>query len=231
MIIDISSLFPEFWKAWGNRMVHESPVNLVQLQILLSLFWLFCAFVKNRQIRQRKKRIFFKSKRDTGKKLQLPDIKNDDDGNVKMSVLVSVVIVIILFTCCSETFCSIRMVSIARNKVNMRSGPGRHYRILWQLDTGYPLLVLGRKGAWYKVKDFEGDIGWVYRNLTSRNSFVVVKKNKVNIRLRPGTNYPVIAKAYKGVVLRTIASVKGWVKVRHKKGITGWVARRLVWGW
>ena len=52
------------------------------------------------------------------------------------------------------------------------------------------------------------------------------------MRSGPGTRYPIIAKAYKGVVLRTIASVKGWgVKVRHEGGVTGWVARRLVWGW
>ena len=168
---------------------------------------------------------------DSGKKLQLPEIKKDNHGSVKLSVLLSILIVIILSTCCSEALCSIKMISIARDKVNMRSGPGTHYRILWQLDRGYPLQILGRNGSWYKVKDFEDDIGWVYSKLTSRKSFVVVKKNKVNIRSRPGTNYPVIARAHKGVVLRTIASVKGWVKVRHRKGITGWVARRLVWGW
>ncbi len=146
-------------------------------------------------------------------------------------LLVSVMSVLVVFICCSGAFGRINMVSITKNNVNMRSGPGTHYRIVWQLNKGYPLQVLKHHGLWYKVKDFEGDTGWIYTRLTSGKSFVVVKKTKVNVRSGPGTNYPIIAGAYKGVVFHTIASVKSWVKVQHGKGITGWVARYLVWGW
>lgn len=34
-----------------------------------------------------------------------------------------------------------------------------------------------------------------------------------------------------GEVLRTLKRAKGWVKVRREDGLTGWVSRRLVWGW
>ena len=124
-----------------------------------------------------------------------------------------------------------KMVSVNRPVVNMRSGPGLQSRIDWKLEQGYPLQVIGTRSNWYRVRDFEGDVGWVYAPLTGRMPHVVVKKKKVNVRSGPGRSYRVVALAGRGVVFRTIKSVKGWVKVRHRNGVTGWVARHLVWGW
>jgi len=124
-----------------------------------------------------------------------------------------------------------KMVAINRPEVNMRSGPGTNYKILWVLKRGYPLQVVDRKNKWYRVRDFEGDTGWVYASLTNREAHFVVKKEKVNLRSGPGTHYRIVAQAKRGVVFRTVKRVKGWVKVKHENGITAWVARQLVWGW
>ena len=113
----------------------------------------------------------------------------------------------------------------------MRTGPGTRYKVLWVVGKGCPLKVIGSRKNRYKVLDFEGDTGWIYKPLTSRTPHVVVKKKTVNIRSMPGSRNSIVTKAHKETVFRTIASVKGWGKVRHERGITGWVARRLVWGW
>ena len=39
------------------------------------------------------------------------------------------------------------MVSIKGSVVNMRSGPGTGSPVLWELERGYPLRVLRRKGS------------------------------------------------------------------------------------
>ncbi|MDY0351312.1 MAG: SH3 domain-containing protein [Desulfobulbaceae bacterium] len=124
-----------------------------------------------------------------------------------------------------------KMVAVDRDRINVRSGPGTNYTILWHIDRGYPLQVIGAKGAWYRVRDFEDDVGWVYKPLTAERAHVVVKKPEINVRSGPGTNYRIVAKAREGVVFRTVNRQKGWVKVRHENGTTGWVARNLVWGW
>lgn len=128
------------------------------------------------------------------------------------------------------------MMSINGNEINMRSGPGTTYRVLWTLDQGFPLEVLKRSGDWYRVRDFEGTIGWVHRSVVGTTPHMIVKTNKnskkqINLRSGPGTNYPVVAKAHYGVVLKTVEQKKGWVKVRHEQGVTGWVSRNLLWGW
>ena len=52
------------------------------------------------------------------------------------------------------------MVSVARERINMRAGAGTQHEVLWMLSRGYPLKVIGRAGAWLRVSDFEGDKGF-----------------------------------------------------------------------
>ncbi len=124
-----------------------------------------------------------------------------------------------------------KMVTVAKNWINLRSGPGIKYKVLWQLDKGYPLKVIETRGKWYKVRDYENDVGWVHSSLTSPKPHVIVKKSRVNVRSGPGTDKEKIAMAEKGTVFSTLKRTKNWVKVRHEQGVTGWISRRLVWGW
>ncbi len=124
-----------------------------------------------------------------------------------------------------------KMVTVAKNWINLRSGPGTKYKVVWQLDKGYPLKVIETRGKWYKVRDFENDTGWIHSSLTSKKPHVIVKKKQVNVRTGPGTDKKRIAMAEKGTVFSTLKQVNGWVQVRHEQGVTGWVSRKLVWGW
>ena len=130
----------------------------------------------------------------------------------------------------------ITMVSVAGEKVNLRKGPSTRYPVIWELGRGFPLRVIGAKGNWLKVSDFENDVGWVYKNLVSKKPHLIVKVNRkrkatINIRSGPGTKYKVVGKAEYGVVFETLQRGRGWVKVRHETGLTGWIKRSLLWGW
>ena len=124
-----------------------------------------------------------------------------------------------------------RMVSVTGSVVNMREGPGLRSPVLWELTRGYPLQVVGSKGSWLHVRDFENDRGWVSRSLTARTPYHVVKVPVANLRSGPGLKNKVVGRATYGEVLRTRAQRAGWVRVQRDGGQTGWVARRLLWGW
>jgi len=125
-----------------------------------------------------------------------------------------------------------KMVSIANDLVNMRSGPGQKYSVVWELGKGYPLKVLQTKGEWLKVTDYENDTGWIYKKLVNRTPHLIVKKKIINIRSGPGTGYKIVRKAQNGVVFQTLERKKGWVKVKHEEeNVVGWVMRSLLWGW
>ena len=127
------------------------------------------------------------------------------------------------------------MVAISGNNVNMRSGPGTKYRIIWKLGSGFPLKVLKRKGQWIRVQDFEGTIGWVNKRIVNKRPHMIVKvhkksKKRVNVRSGAGSRNRIVAKAHYGVVFQTLKQRNGWVKGQHEKGVTGWVKRSLLWG-
>ncbi|MBU0674214.1 MAG: SH3 domain-containing protein [Proteobacteria bacterium] len=126
---------------------------------------------------------------------------------------------------------AITMVSINGAKVNMRSGPGENYSVLWELGNGFPLKRISEQKNWVKVEDFEGDVGWVYGKLISKEPHFIVKKKRINIRSSPSSKSKVVGKANYGVVFKTLEQKNGWVKVKHENGLTGWISRSLVWGW
>ena len=162
------------------------------------------------------------------------DPDNRKKANAKW-LLIFFLLLFMSWALCGQA-AGITMVSVAGEKVNLRKGPSTQYPIVWELGKGFPLRVVGSKGNWLKVSDFESDVGWIYKKLVSRKPHLIVKSNKnskarINIRSGPGTKYKVVGKAEYGVVFETLQRGNGWVKVRHETGLTGWVKRSLLWGW
>lgn len=122
-------------------------------------------------------------------------------------------------------------VSVSRDQINMRTGPATSFESKWMLSRGYPLQLISRKGDWLQVRDFENDEGWVSRSLTNTTPHHVVKSSTANLRSGPGTQHKRVGEASYGEVLRTLERKADWVKVRQEGGVTGWVAKRLLWGW
>ncbi len=125
------------------------------------------------------------------------------------------------------------MVSIASGTVNMRSGPGKKYAVKWEMDKGYPLRVVGSKGNWLKVKDFENDEGWIYKKLVSRKPHLIVKVNKgsnkkFKLYEKPAAHSSTLGEAGPGTVFKVRQWSGEWVKVSHKSGLQGWVKRSLL---
>ena len=122
-------------------------------------------------------------------------------------------------------------VSIKGSVVNMRAGPGIKSQALWQLDRGYPLQVLKRRGSWLQVRDVENDRGWVARSMTGNTPHYVVKAKIANLRKGPGMKHSIIGKAEHLEVLRTRGKKAGWIHVERTDGQTGWMSKKLLWGW
>ncbi len=150
---------------------------------------------------------------------------------IKIGLSLALCLILVIIVC--PAFAKMR--SIDGDKVQLRSGPGTKYSAKWEYGDGFPLRVLTRKGNWVKVKDFENDTGWVFKKYLSSKPHMIVKvnkgkKRKINIRSGPGTHNKVVGKAYYGVVFETLEQKKGWARVRHESGLTGWVKRSLLWG-
>lgn len=124
------------------------------------------------------------------------------------------------------------LVSVRSPVVNLRAAPGTGGEVLWQVTRGYPLQVLERQGDWIRVRDFEGDEGWVAARVTGGERYHVVRARTLNLRSGPGLEWQVVGNARYGDVLATVRRQGDWVQLRAPDGNgTVWAASEHLWGW
>ncbi len=141
-------------------------------------------------------------------------------------------VLIIAFLLGWATVAHAKMVSVAGALVSMYSGPGDNYEVVWELGKGYPLEVINQQENWLQVVDYQNDTGWVKENQVSERAYMIVNTEVANIRSGPGENFPLVRQAWQGVVFRSLETKGAWVKVQHEEeNVTGWVLKRLMWGW
>ena len=121
-------------------------------------------------------------------------------------------------------------VSVKKDNVNVRTGPGTNFPVYMELFKGYPLKVLQTKGDWLQVSDFENDKGWIFSSLVVPGKTVIVNgKKSINMRTKPSTNATVVASVDRGVVLTKLSTEGKWTKVKHSQGTVGWIYNPLLW--
>ena len=121
-------------------------------------------------------------------------------------------------------------VSVTKDNINVRTGPGTNHPVHMELFAGYPLKVVSREGNWLKVTDFENDTGWIEASLTRTGDTVIVKSQKsINLRSEPKTDSSIVVSVDRGVVLKKIGMQGQWIHVRHNSGVSGWIHQNLIW--
>ncbi|HEV7814289.1 MAG TPA: SH3 domain-containing protein [Janthinobacterium sp.] len=102
---------------------------------------------------------------------------------------------------------------------------------LFVAPRGMPLEVVLSYGEWVKVRDVSGDLAWTEANGLSAKHNVVVRTANLKVRASPDDNATPMFSADKGVLLEVAEpAASGWIKVRHRDGLTGFVKPADVWG-
>lgn len=139
------------------------------------------------------------------------------------------IILIVLLLIPTITFAE-QIVSVKKDNVNVRMGPGTNFPVYMELFKGYPLKVLQKKGDWLQISDFEDDKGWIYNKLVSPGSTVIANGTKtINMRTKASTSSAIVATVDRGVVLTKLSTQGKWTKVKHSQGTTGWIYSALLW--
>lgn len=128
----------------------------------------------------------------------------------------------------SSAVSAAEFVAVAKDGVNIRSGPNTESAVLFQAPNGYPLEVIRRQGQWLNVNDFENEKGWVTASLVSDVPYVIVQR-KGNIRAGAGTEHRQIGTVVREVILKKVEQQGEWIKISHPQLPAGWIYRDLVW--
>jgi len=97
---------------------------------------------------------------------------------------------------------------ILGNKVRVRTGPGLDSHIVKQMNKSDLLLVVGEENGFWKVQPDYGTKAYVYRTYILDNT---VEANRVNVRLQPNTEAPIVAQLGMG------EKIDGKISPKHSK--------------
>jgi SH3-like domain-containing protein len=140
-----------------------------------------------------------------------------------------IIVFIVEFFIFSTPCIGAERLAVAVSVANIRTGPGTNYDVLWSAEKYFPFLVIETTGSWVKLRDFEGDEGWVNKSLIAKIPSVITKKPECSVRSGPGTGYPVLFTAGIGIPFRVVKKEGDWLYVEHADGETGWIHKGLTW--
>jgi len=119
--------------------------------------------------------------------------------------------------------------SLTADKVNMRVGPARDYKISWVYKRKLlPLKVVRLHEGWRLVEDPDGTRGWVLSRFLSRKQTAIVQGEAADMREGPGTG-KLMWRAEPGVVGRLGKCERGWCRF-DAGGRQAWIAASAIWG-
>ena len=127
-----------------------------------------------------------------------------------------------------------RFVSLKASKVNVRVGPSRSHPVRWVYQRkGLPIEVLAEFENWRRVRDMDGDVGWIYHTLLDGRRHALVQpfggSESAELFAGPGGTGKVVAAAEPNVVVALEACGVDWCQAQAG-GYSGWMAKRNLWG-
>ena len=113
----------------------------------------------------------------------------------------------------------------------MYDAPSGQARPLLILAGGFPLKEISRVDGWYKVSDYNNDIGWIAAGEVRSHRAAVIVVGRAAIRVDPHPAAAAVFFAQRGVVLDILqpAADNGWLKVVHPDGETGYLQKSDSW--
>lgn len=124
-----------------------------------------------------------------------------------------------------------RWASLRGDEVNMRAGPGFRYPILWVYKRkGLPVEITAEFDTWRRIRDSQGDEGWVHQaNLSGKRNFLVKDGKPQPIFRGSDERASLRGEAESGVQGRLIRCRDAWCKV-EVDGIKGYMRRESLFG-
>ncbi len=123
-----------------------------------------------------------------------------------------------------------RFASIKPDRVNVRAGPGKQYPVRWVfVRPGVPVEILAEYDHWRKIRDWEGQEGWVHRAMLSGRRNVIVTGSTRTLYRRADETSPPVVTLEPGIVAAIEDCTVEWCRV-EVRNYRGWLRRSDFWG-
>ncbi|WP_081718393.1 SH3 domain-containing protein [Lutibaculum baratangense] len=129
-----------------------------------------------------------------------------------------------------------RFVSLKSDRINLRGGPGQDYQVEWIYNReGLPVEIVAEYDNWRRIRDSEGDEGWVFHSLLSGRRTALItpwirdKETRAELH-RSASNTAKPTAILEPNVLVDVRECDGsWCRVRVQD-VEGWIEQERLWG-
>jgi SH3-like domain-containing protein len=127
-----------------------------------------------------------------------------------------------------------RFVSLKAEKVNVRRGPSSDHPVAWVFQRkGLPVEIVAEFENWRRVRDSDGEEGWILQNMLSgkRTAVIAPWKRGQTVPLHAGAaaGTALVAQVGAGVVGEVELCDGQWCEVTAG-GYDGYVEQTQLWG-
>ena len=114
-----------------------------------------------------------------------------------------------------------KFVSLKKNKVNVRYGPGFDYPVKYiYKKINLPLKVIDKKENFRKIIDIKKNSGWVHVSQLKNSRSLIILENKILFK-KPSLFSKPIVKMEKGRLVLVKKCKKNGVKLKQKNILAG----------
>lgn len=127
-----------------------------------------------------------------------------------------------------------RFVSLKAEKVNVRRGPSSDHPVAWVFQRkGLPVEIVAEFENWRRVRDSDGEEGWILQNMLAGKRTAVIAPWKqgqtVPVHASPGAGSGLIVQLGAGVVAEVEGCDGNWCEL-SAGGYDGYVEQTQLWG-
>jgi len=127
-----------------------------------------------------------------------------------------------------------RFVSLKSDRVNVRNGPEREHAIVWTfVKAGLPVEITQEFDNWRRIRDWEGNEGWVFHSLLSGRRTALVtpweEGGTTPLRARSRSDAEIVAELEPFVLVSVRECAGGWCRV-NGDDFDGWLDQTRLFG-
>ena len=120
-------------------------------------------------------------------------------------------------------------LSLKKNKVYVRYGPGKNYPIKYIYKKKFlPVKVIDTKENFRRIIDHKKNSGWIHHIMLTKSNSLIVLEEKIVFKKNSKFSDPVV-KLEKGRLVTIKKCKLKWCKI-ESGNYSGWIETKNVWG-
>ena len=146
-----------------------------------------------------------------------------------LKIYLKISLILLIFFQLSFAYSEDIFLSLKKNKVNVRYGPGFDFPIKYiYKKINFPIKQIDEKENFRRIIDIKKNSGWIHLSQLKKVNSVIALEDKILFK-KPSLFSKPIAKIKKGRLLVIHKCEVGWCKIKTEK-FKGWIKKSHIWG-